>query len=119
MTLNISPEMKIGKVNGWNAEEFIKGVNKTYSLEKNGKTQGHMNNEELASMFNSNKVSISSNGILYRNDKKGLIPSLLSKWFDERVEYRKLAKKFSDEGDEEKYNYFNRIEILFLNILIA
>ena len=25
-------------------------------------------------MFKSNKVSISSNGILYRNDKKGLIP---------------------------------------------
>ena len=86
MSLNISPEMKIGKVNGWNAEEFIRGVNKTYSLEKNGKTQGHMNNEELAGMFKSNKVSISSNGILYRNDKKGLIPSILSKWFDERVE---------------------------------
>ena len=47
MTLNISPEMKIGKVNGWDAEEFIRGVNKTYSLEKNGKTQGHMNNEEF------------------------------------------------------------------------
>ena len=70
MTLNISPEMKIGKVNGWNAEEFIRGVSKTYSLEKNGKAQGHMNNEELTSMFKSNKVSISSNGILYRNDKK-------------------------------------------------
>ena len=51
MTLNISPEMKIGKVNGWNGEEFIKGVSKTYSLEKNGKTQGHMNNEELKQMF--------------------------------------------------------------------
>ena len=71
MSLNISPEMKIGKVNGWNAEEFIKGVPKTYSLEKNGKTQGHMNNKELADMFKSNKVSISSNGILYRTDKKG------------------------------------------------
>ena len=53
MTLNISPEMKIGKVNGWNAEEFIKGVSKTYSLEKNGKVQGHMNNEELKQMFKS------------------------------------------------------------------
>ena len=30
MTLNISPEMKIGKVNGWDAEEFIRGVSKTY-----------------------------------------------------------------------------------------
>ena len=36
---------------GWNAKEFIKGTQKTYSLEKKGKEQGHMNNEELASMF--------------------------------------------------------------------
>jgi len=64
MSLNISPEMKIGKINGWDAKEFIKGVPKTYSLEKNGKEQGHMNNEELKQMFDKNKVSISSNGIL-------------------------------------------------------
>ena len=37
MTLNISPETKIGKINGWDAVEFIKGISKTYSLEKNGK----------------------------------------------------------------------------------
>jgi len=120
MSLNISPEMKIGKVNGWDGEEFIKGVSKTYSLEKNGKEQGHMNNEELAGMFKSNKVSISSNGILYRNDKKGLIPSLLSKWFDERVEYKRLMKKYSDEGDKEKSAYFKRrqhVQKIVLNSL--
>jgi DNA polymerase elongation subunit (family B) len=120
MTLNISPEMKIGKVNGWNAEEFIKGTPKTYSLEKNGKEQGHMNNEELASMFASNKVSISSNGILYRNDKKGLIPSILSKWFDERVEYKRLMKKYGEEGDDEKHGYFKRrqhVQKIVLNSL--
>ena len=112
MSLNISPEMKIGKVNGWNAEEFIRGVDKTYSLEKNGKEQGHMNNEELAGMFKSNKVSISSNGILYRNDKKGLIPSILEKWFDERVEYKNLMKKYGNEGDNEKYTYFGQRQLV-------
>jgi len=120
MTLNISPEMKIGKINGWNAEEFIRGVSKTYSLEKNGKEQGHMNNEELANMFNSNKVSISSNGIMYRNDKKGLIPSILSKWFDERVEYKRLMKKYGEDGDDEKHGYFKRrqhVQKIVLNSL--
>ena len=120
MTLNISPEMKIGKINGWNAKEFIKNTPKTYSLEKNGKEQGHLNNEELASMFKSNKVSISSNGILYRNDKKGLIPSILSKWFDERVEYKRLMKKYGDEGNDEKYGYFKRrqhVQKIVLNSL--
>ena len=112
--------MKIGKVNGWNAEEFIKGVSKTYSLEKNGKTQGHMNNKELADMFKSNKVSISSNGILYRTDKKGLIPVLLEKWFNERVEYKRLMKKYGEEGDDEKHGYFKRrqhIQKIILNSL--
>ncbi len=120
MSLNISPEMKIGKINGWNAEEFIKGTPKTYSLEKNGKVKGQMNNEELASMFKSNKVSISSNGILYRNDKKGLIPVLLEKWFDERVEYKRLMKKYGEEGDDEKHGYFKRrqhIQKIILNSL--
>jgi len=120
MSLNISPEMKIGKINGWNAQEFIRGTQKTYSLEKNGKEQGHLNNEELASMFMSNKVSISSNGILYRNDKKGLIPSILSKWFDERVEYKRLMKKHGDEGNNEQHDYFKRrqhVQKIILNSL--
>ena len=120
MSLNISPEMKIGKINGWNAEEFIKGVPKTYSLEKNGREQGHMNNEELKQMFDKNKVSISSNGILYRNDKKGLIPVLLEKWFNERVEYKRLMKKYGEEGDDEKHGYFKRrqhIQKIILNSL--
>ena len=71
----ISPEMKIGKINGWNAKEFIKVYKrKHYSLEKNGKEQGHMNNEELKAVCLNITKYLSSNGILYRNDKKGLIP---------------------------------------------
>ena len=63
---------------------------------------------ELKDFFDNNKVSVSSNGVLYRSDKKGLIPALLEKWFDTRVEYRKLMKKFGDAGDNEKYTYFKQ-----------
>ena len=66
------------------------------------------------------KVSISSNGIMYRTDKQGLIPALLEKWFNERVEMRKLVKKFHDEGDKEKEEYFDRrqhIQKIVLNSL--
>ena len=71
-------------------------------------------------MFEENKISVSSNGVLYRYDKKGLIPVLLEKWFDERVEYKKLAKKYGNEGDDEKYGYFNRrqhVQKIVLNSL--
>ena len=74
----------------------------------NGKKQGQLTETELQDYFDKNNVSISSNGILYRTDKKGLIPTLLSSWFDKRKEFRKLFKKFGDEGDDEQYGYFNR-----------
>jgi DNA polymerase elongation subunit (family B) len=49
---------------------------------------------------------------MYRTDKQGLIPALLTKWFNERVEMRKLVKKFNEQGDTEKENYFDRRQYL-------
>ena len=120
MTLNISPETKLGKLEGWNAQEFIKGVNKTYTLMVDGKEKGKYNQDELKKMFDNNKVSISSNGIMYRYDKKGLIPVLLEKWFNERVEFKRLMKQHADDGDMEMSAYFKRrqhIQKIVLNSL--
>ena len=108
MSLNISPETKIGKIIGWNPKDYIGGKNKTYSVHMNGKKRGQLTEVELKEFFDNNQVSISENGILYRTDKQGLIPTLLSSWFDKRKEFRKLAKKFGDDGNEEKSGYFNR-----------
>ena len=112
MSLNISPETKIGKLSGWDAEEFLKGTPKTYTLETNGKEMGKLTETELKDFFDKNKVSVSSNGVLYRSDKQGLIPALLAKWFDTRVEYRKLMKKFGDAGDNDKYTYFKSRQLI-------
>ena len=108
MSLNISPETKIGKINGWDAEEFIKGTTKTYSIEKEGKVIRHLSNGELKDFMNKNNVSISSNGVIYDLSKKGVIPAILKKWFNARVEYKSLAKKYGEEGDEKLHGYFNR-----------
>ena len=121
-SLNVSPETKIGKVTGWNEEEFInKSKEKTYTmLNKNNKEMGKMTKQELQKYFDEADVSISSNGIIYRTDKQGLIPALLEKWFNERVEMRKLVKKFNEQGDTEKENYFDRrqhIQKIVLNSL--
>ena len=121
-SLNVSPETKIGKVTGWNEEEFInKSKEKTYTMiNKKGKEMGKMTKQELQQYFDEANVSISSNGIIYRTDKQGLIPALLEKWFNERVEMRKLVKKFNEQGDTEKENYFDRrqhIQKIVLNSL--
>ena len=112
MSLNMSPETKIGKINGWDAEEFIKGSDKHYSVEKGGKTIRTFTSGQLKDFFNKNEISISSNGVLYDLKQKGVIPAILEKWFNERVEYRKLAKKYETEGDQELHGYFNRRQLV-------
>ena len=61
MSLNISPETKLGKVIGWKPQEFISKKNKTYSIEMNGKKQGQLTETELQDYFDKNNVSISNN----------------------------------------------------------
>lgn len=49
-----------------------------------------------------------SSGEIIEHRGSGIIPNILSLWFAERIEYRKLAKKFGTEGDDEKYVFYNR-----------
>ena len=113
MSLNISPETKLGKIEGWNPGEFLKKDNrKTYSLTQDGKVLNRYTETELKRMMDNEQIGVATNGVMYRTDKTGLLPALLKKWFDERVEYRKLSKKFYEEGDKEKSEYFDRRQYL-------
>ena len=75
-SLNISPETKIGTVEGWDFEEYLKkDLKKTYTIkDRVGKEMGTMTNTELKDYFEKTKVSIASNGVMYNTDKQGLIP---------------------------------------------
>lgn len=113
MTLNISPETKIGKIEGWSREAFDRGDmqlvkvgEQTYSL------------EDFKKMIANYRFSISSNGVLYRQDVMGVVPTILDTWFDERVEYRKKEMEFSNSGDKEKEAFYKRRQLrqkIFLN----
>ncbi len=113
MSLNISPETKLGKLAEWEPQDFIREVEKTYTIQDDyGNEVASMSYTDFKQYVTENKISISANGVLYRNDKAGLIPAILSKWFDERVEYRKLAKKFGNDGNTERYEYFDRRQLI-------
>ena len=113
MSLNISPETKIGKIAGWNPQEFLKSTNKkTYTIIQNKKEIGRFTEKELKGFLDNKQIGVASNGVMYRSDKDGLLPALLRKWFDERVEYRKLSRKFHEQGDKEKSDYFDRRQYL-------
>ena len=112
MSLNISPETKLGKLEGWSPEEFIRGVNKTYTVTNNETELGRFTNIELKDYLENRSIGVATNGVMYRTDKDGLLPALLRKWFDDRVEYRKLSKKFHEDGDKDQSDYFDRRQYL-------
>ena len=113
-SLNISPETKVGKVEEWDAEQYLKkDFQKDYELvDKKGKPIQTINKSELKGYLEKTGLSIASNGVMYRTDKQGLIPALLTKWFNERVEMRKLVKKYHEEGNKELESYFDRRQYL-------
>ena len=51
---------------------------------------------------------LSSNGVLYRQDKRGVVPTFLSLWFQQRKDMRKKAATFKKSGDMEQYNFYNQ-----------
>ena len=117
ISLNISPETKVGKVDNWNVEEYVKnGLNNIY-ISGNPYTPA-----DFKSMLSENNFSIASNGVLYKkpgeSGEMGTIPSILVKWFDERKNLRKLAKKHADLKEWEKYEFYDnrqKIQKILLN----
>jgi len=120
MSLNISPETKAGKVIGWNIEQHLKGEMETYVVEDIDGQKVTVDRERFVQFMNDGKFAISSNGILYRTDRVGLLAETLDRWFGERVEYKNKMKEAIRDGDKEQEEYFNmrqHIQKIFLNSL--
>lgn len=64
--------------------------------------------DEFFKLLEESKYSLSSNGVLYRTDKIGVIPSILIDWFNLRKEYRKKAKEAFAKGDMVGYAHFDQ-----------
>ena len=111
MSINISPETKIGKVEGYTAESHMKSEMDSYVIEDdNGKRYPPMDKVKFEDFTKKMDLSIASNGVLYTQDKVGLIPSILDRWFSERVEFKNLRKKYEKEGDDAKVAYFDQMQ---------
>ena len=107
MTLNISPETKVGKIDNWDAQKFMKGEIDTFNIGEKTITK-----ENLKKLFDESKYAISSNGVLYTTDKVGCIPDILDLWFKQRVEFRALEKKYGESGDKEKYAFYKKRQLV-------
>jgi len=115
MTLNISPETKVLKVDNWDYKEFLH--NDKYIVRVG---DYKIPRDDFRKHITENNMSISSNGVVYRTDVVGCIPGILSHWFDKRVEYKGLMKKFGKTGDKDKYAYYDKrqhVQKILLNSL--
>jgi len=116
MTLNISPETKIGKILDWGEINMMAKYNgktqtkQSYILQyKNGREK-EFTKEELLELIRENKYRVGANGALYTSENKGLIPAILEKWFQERIDFKGMMKKAGKAGDKEKEEYFDRLQ---------
>lgn len=117
MTLNISPETKVGRVHNWNVESHLKHEIELYELTVQDE-ELKLTREKFEEFMEQMKFSLSSNGILYVTDRMGIIPEILDKWFSQRVEFRELMRKNIKEGNKELANYYDKrqhVQKIFLN----
>jgi DNA polymerase elongation subunit (family B) len=91
----------------WDAQKFLKGEVNEYKVGDN-----YITKENLKILLEKSKYSVASNGVMYRTDTPGCIPDILDLWFSQRVEFRKLEKKYGDEGDKEKYAFYKKRQLV-------
>lgn len=113
MTLNISPETKVGKIQQWTStEQFFKNPpSKINVLLRSGKLKQYTF-DEFTQELSTKNYALSANGVLYNQDNVGLIPSILNNWFDQRVQYRKLAKEAGLKNDLSTYHYYDKRQLV-------
>ena len=107
MTINISPETKMGKIADWSAEDFVKDKRDSWEINGDKITQ-----ENLKKFFERSKFSVASNGVLYRTDKVGCIPDILDLWFSQRVEFKNKMKEYGKSGEKEKYEWYKKRQLV-------
>lgn len=103
ISLNISPETKVGKIQNWDLDLYLKNQLEYVQLEDT-----KIEIEEFKKYIEKNKFSIASNGVMYRTDFVGVIPEILINWFNERKELRKLAKEHGDKKEWDKYKEYDQ-----------
>jgi DNA polymerase elongation subunit (family B) len=105
MSLNISPETKIGVVPKWDADKFARN-----SQDKIYFAGDEFTYETFRKELESNKLSVSANGVVFDQKKAGCIPDILKQWFDTRKEYKAKTKQASADKDKKAEIFWKRMD---------
>lgn len=135
-SLGISPENKVGRVLGWrnfsfmsnydgNLEDYLNdnkfaylaGIDELEIQLTDGKVM-KLSKDKFIQKVQSNKLRIAGNGALYTSHERGVIPSLLTEWFDTRKQYKaKMYEAIKNNNDElaEFYDRYQLVRKVLLN----
>jgi DNA polymerase elongation subunit (family B) len=115
ITLNLSPETKIGKIMSQKDDMMsIKDLNETvFKISKS----------KFSQLVKDKRLCISRAGVLFSQKKKGLIPEVVDHYYNKRVEVKKeltkLKKKLSQSPNNRDLEMeMNRLDIKQLTIKI-
>jgi DNA polymerase elongation subunit (family B) len=102
MSLNISPETKVTVIKNWNQDLLMKSDPQQVTFIDGTFVQ------DVKTWLQDNAYTVASNGAVYRTDIKGFLPTILAKWFDERVEYKDKRDEY--EVGTEEYKFYDALQ---------
>ncbi|HOS15546.1 MAG TPA: DNA polymerase domain-containing protein [Bacteroidales bacterium] len=87
-------------------------------VEINGKLLEFNDRASVDAYLKTHNMDVDEDGNIFQVEGRGVIPTILDVWFKERLEYRKLQKKFSDENNTIQSEFYKRRQLrqkIFLN----
>jgi DNA polymerase elongation subunit (family B) len=103
MSLNISPETKVGVISKWDQECLLKKEPQQITLHDGTYIQ------DVKQWLLDNEYTVASNGAVYQTKNRGFLPTILEKWFDERVEYKDKRDEY--EVGSEEYKFYDALQL--------
>jgi DNA polymerase, archaea type len=103
MSLNISPETKIGVIKNWEEECLLSNTATQVTFVDGTYVQ------DIKTWLKDNAYTVASNGAVYRTDIKGFLPVILEKWFEERVQFKDKRDEY--EVGSENYKFYDALQL--------
>ena len=110
MSLNIGRETLIGRIVTSDDRDNRLALNDLKEMDPLNKFEVEnlerksitMSVSEIIKLIEQNDLAITANGTMFRTDKPSTLSVVLTKWFDERVEYKNAMKKAYKSGNKEE-----------------
>ena len=119
MTLNIGKETLVARIIDADDRNNRLGLSDLKEMDSDKELLVHnmVNNTQemkpvskIISSIENYQLTISANGCMFRTDKESTLSTILNKWFQQRVEFKRLMKEAYKAGDKEKGAYYHLMQ---------